>query len=241
MAAWMPIDHFHSGFDTFTYLNLYRFIATFLHDVGVVSTEEPIRRYAGHDMVIADGRKMSKHLGNALAPDDIMRKYGADALRIAVLWAAGPERVMNWRHANLERAAGFLDRAWALYATSAEAIAASAGILASTKSNAAAKVESGVRASCSRVRQFIEAYRPNAAIEELFHCTQRVESFVLPRARSARLSSDDAAALQHALQCLAVAMSPFAPHLAEELASLSGLRSMAATAMWPSLQESATK
>jgi leucyl-tRNA synthetase len=233
LAAWMPVDHFHSGFDTFSYLNLYRFIGAFLHGVEMIGGPEPIRRYLGHDMVTSGGRKMSKHLGNTVMPDEIMAEFGADALRIAVLWAAGPERSIDWRNANLQRAAGLLDRLFVLVAKSADAIAAAAGRHSPCKSKAAVKMESSVRESCRQVGQFIEGYRPNAAVEELANCTQRLESFVNPRAAASRLSADDALVLKRVLQWLAVALSPFAPYLAEEIAIRSDLKSMAATAEWP--------
>jgi leucyl-tRNA synthetase len=94
-------------------------------------------------------------------------------------------------------------------------------------------MESSVRESCRQVGQFIEGYRPNAAVEELANCTQRLESFVNPRAAASRLSADDALVLKRVLQWLAVALSPFAPYLAEEIAIRSDLKSMAATAEWP--------
>jgi leucyl-tRNA synthetase len=233
LAAWLPVDQFHSGFDTFGYLNLYRFIGAFVHDANLLGDDEPIRRYVGHDMVTAGGRKMSKHLGNSVVPDEVMAEYGADALRIAVLWAAGPERAVDWRHVNLQRAGNFLDQLFVLFAKSADAVANAAGRISSSTSKAAEKLESSVRTSCRRVGEFIDDYRPNAAIEELLQCSQRVEAFVFPRASSARLGSEDAMLLQESLRRIAVALSPLAPYLAEELARLSGLQTMAAVSTWP--------
>jgi leucyl-tRNA synthetase len=90
-----------------------------------------------------------------------------------------------------------------------------------------------LRRSWRRVAEFIEDYRPNAAIEELHECAARLESF----AKSPRNVSDaakDAPVVQQALREFAVALSPFAPHLAEEMASRVGLGALAATASWPS-------
>jgi leucyl-tRNA synthetase len=191
---WMPVDHFHSGFDTFAYLPLHRWLAT-----GVLGEVEPIVRHVGHDLVTSGGRKMSKHLGNAVSPDEIMESSGADALRVAVLWAAGPQRPLEWRPSLVPRAEAFLDEVYRIYARVPARLPAGDGTHA-------------LRGSIARVGERIEAYRPNAALEELSLALLKLDAIVR-RLESGRVQPGDRTALTEYAQALA----PFAPYLAEEL------------------------
>ncbi|MCZ6870233.1 MAG: class I tRNA ligase family protein, partial [Gammaproteobacteria bacterium] len=86
LGDWLPVDCAQSGLDTCICFHLYRFLGRFLHDRGLLHDPEPIRRFVGNEMVLAGGRKMSKHFGNAVSPESIVREHGADALRVAMLW-----------------------------------------------------------------------------------------------------------------------------------------------------------
>jgi leucyl-tRNA synthetase len=193
LKPWMPVDHFHSGFDTFAYLPLHRWLA------GVLELGEPIVRHVGHDLVTAGGKKMSKHLGNAVAPDALLESSGADALRVAVLWAAGPQRPLEWRPSLVSRAEAFLDAVSRIYARVPRDVPGLEGTHA-------------LRASIVRAGRLIDDYRPNAALEELSLALPRLETIVR-RLESGRRQPGDRPALGDFAQALA----PFAPHLAEEL------------------------
>ena len=104
-AAWMPVDAMHTGFDTLAYVHLYRFLGAFLHDRGALENPEPVFSFHGHDMVLSEGRKMSKSQGNLVSPMEIVARHGSDALRLGIIWAAGPQRTVDWRDALVERAA----------------------------------------------------------------------------------------------------------------------------------------
>ena len=190
---WMPVDHFHSGFDTFVYLPLHRWLASVLEEV------EPIVRHVGHDLVTSGGKKMSKHLGNAVSPDEILQTSGADALRLAVLWGAGPQRPLEWRPSLVPRAEAFLDAVYRIYARVPARLSGAEGTHA-------------LRASLARVGEMIEAYRPNVALEELSLALPKLEG-VVRRLESGRAQPGDRSALTEYAQALA----PFAPYLAEEL------------------------
>jgi leucyl-tRNA synthetase len=205
-APWMPVDHFHSGLDTFAYLPLHRWLGDFLQ------AGEPIVRHEGHDLVLCEGRKMSKHLGNAQDPQPLLDGSGADALRVAVLWAAGPQRPMEWRPAGLARAEAFLDAVYRLF-QHAPAAAASGG---TTPSTAAAATREAVQAAVRRVGELLEDYRPHAALEQMSACLGRLEA-PLRRRHGRELPPGDAEVLREALRDYARALAPFAPHLAEEL------------------------
>ena len=247
LASWMPVDRFHSGLDTFFYLHLHRFLGAVLHEEEILEHREPIRSYLGHEMVLFDGRKMSKHLGNAVSPAAALRKYGADALRVGILWAASPQRRLAWERELPARAFTFLESVWALYRhcvkTVAEPAASSsrsagrtgepaAGDL--TASRAARALRAAAETAIKRVGTYIDEYRPNAAIQDLFLLLRRIERFAIPRIESRRVSAADARELRTVLLDFVVALCPFAPHLAEELWCLLGEEPFVCLARWPS-------
>jgi leucyl-tRNA synthetase len=214
-AEWMPVDHFHSGFDTFAYLPLHRWLGKVLHDAGRVESE-PIVRHVGHDLVLAGGRKMSKHLGNAVSPDEILRASGADALRVAVLWAAGPQRPLEWQPSLVPRAEAFLDTVHRLYARVLERGLGRTGPPGSSPTSSATALRAAMQASVARVGRLIDAYRPNAALQELSLQLPRLADF-FRRLESDRLQARDAVLVREVLGEYAQALAPFAPYLAEEL------------------------
>jgi leucyl-tRNA synthetase len=259
LEGWMPVDRFHSGLDTFFYLHLHRFLGAVLQEQGILEHREPLRSYLGHEMVLFGGRKMSKHLGNAVSPKAALRKHGADALRVGILWAASPQRRLVWDREVPARAVAFLEDAWRLYRRCAEAVVKAAeespGAPGETgegnmlregisrpdgvscgegASRAARALGAAADATIERVGTYIDEYRPNAAIQELFLLLRRIERFAIPRIESRRLSDADGRELHRVLLDHIVALSPFAPHLAEEIWRHLGQESFVCLASWPS-------
>jgi leucyl-tRNA synthetase len=232
MAAWMPVDHFHSGFGTFAYLNLYRFIGFFLFDIGLVTTEEPLRRYDGNDVLTHAGRKMSKSAGNTVAASEVVATHGADALRLAVLWAAAPERSIDWEHVDIRRSVALCRRVAAVFSKAADRII-SLSVNRSGTTSRVEKLAAGVRSSWQRISKFIDDYRPNAAVEEIALQIAAIDDFVSQHATTKQFSHDDASRLRAILQELSVVLSPFAPFLAEECAAIVGLPTLATNSTWP--------
>jgi len=233
LLDWLPMDRFHSGFDTFFYLHLHRFLGLVLHERGLIRDPELIRSHLGHEMVLANHRKMSKHLGNAVSPDDIVKAHGADALRAGMLWAAGPQRAIDWNAELVGKARRFLDEVHELYALAAGTIRALPAGDASDPSRALRDVRERLHGAAERVGRFIEEYRMSAAIETLATLFSAVRSYALHRIESRRLSGADAAELRRVLADAAVLLSPFAPHLAEECGALVGMPPFVAMARWP--------
>jgi leucyl-tRNA synthetase len=232
---WMPVDRFHSGYDTFFYLHLHRFLGLLLAECGILADAEPIRSYLGHDMVLADGHKMSKHLGNARFIGPLLNRYGADALRVAVLWAANPNRPVQFTDAMPARASAFLDQLYGLYSACAGRIdAADAKGAAEASTRLAGQVRRNADSALERVAGFIDDYRPRAALDVLEGLVKLVRHFALRRIESARLSPEDRAVLAGVLRDLGVAASPFAPHLAEECWRLLGGDPFVSLGRWPS-------
>jgi leucyl-tRNA synthetase len=236
LEHWMPVDRFHSGLDTFFYLHLHRFLGAVLCEEGILPSPEPLRSYLGHEMVLSGGRKMSKHLGNVVSPKRLLRKYGADALRVGILWAASPQRRLVWDQQVPARAVAFLDAIWKLCSLCAEAVVVT-DENGEAVSRAARALRGAADTAIGRVGGYIDEYRPNAAIQELFLLHRRIERFATPRIESRRLSAVDARELHGVLLDYAVALSPFAPHLAEEIGSLLGEEPFVCLARWPAASQ----
>lgn len=233
-ATWLPVDHFHSGYDTFFYLHLHRFLGLFLAERGLLESPEPIRSYRGHDMVLAGGRKMSKHLGNTLLVGGLLDEHGADAVRVAILWAANPERPVHFDDALLCKASTLLDRIYALSASASGKVdptSAAGRHVGSTR--AARRLRRQSDADLMQIRRLIERYRPCAALEVLSRLLVVTASYAHSRLEEGQLSAEDRASLGGVLRDLLIAASPFAPHLAEECWSLLGGQRFIGQARWP--------
>jgi leucyl-tRNA synthetase len=238
--AWLPVDRFHSGFDTVAYLHLHRFLGAVLHEHGQVVTAEPIGGHPGHEMVLTQGRKMSKHLGNAVSPTKLVRRHGADALRLTVLWAARPSAAIDWHPGRVDRAVALLRSIHDFF--SATLIPRLARLSPQSNdwgnpSKAFVSLSRRAEKSLQSLKRFVEEYRPNAAIEGWVALFVRTERFATPRIESARLSDADAAGLRELAAAELIALSLFAPHLAEELWHRLGHQTYVVQAPWPGLED----
>jgi len=229
----MPIDRFHSGFDTVAYLHLHRFLARALRRDGTWPVDEPIAGHVGHEMVLAGGRKMSKHLGNTVSPGALVRRHGADAVRVAVLWAAAPHTAIDWRPELLARAIALLDGIYRLHASFAGSGPASEASMRPA-SRAALALRRSTDHAAAAIERLVEEYRPHAAIEELSLLARRITRFLRPRLAAARLEPMDRAVVRGILADSCVLLAPFAPHLAEELWHRLGCVGYVVQAHWPS-------
>lgn len=233
---WMPVDWFHNGMDSFFYAHLYRFLGRVLFDLGFLEEPEPMRRYHGHDAVLRDGKKMSKHHGNVVAPDRILETHGADTLRVHVLWSANPLKSVEWSDEHLERARRFLISVWELIVPLADRVRDGfRGWELPTSKGPAGGLARFLRRTAERVTVFLEDYRYNACLEELNVLVKRMRSFAQQRLGEDRqpIDPDDAAVFAAAVRCTVLQLTPFAPHLGEELWRRIGGEGLAATAEWP--------
>ncbi|QBS36945.1 MULTISPECIES: leucine--tRNA ligase [Thermaerobacter] len=136
---WLPVDQYIGGIEHAVLHLLYsRFITKVLYDEGLVPSPEPFKRLLTQGMVIKDGAKMSKSKGNVVSPEDILEEYGADATRLFILFAAPPERDLEWSEHGIEGAARFVQRVWRLVAGCADAIRSAAGQVAAAREGAVA-------------------------------------------------------------------------------------------------------
>jgi leucyl-tRNA synthetase len=224
--AWMPVDWFHNGLDSYFYIHLYRFLGHVLYDMGILKSPEPFCNYVGHDVVTMGGNKMSKHHGNVVDPSTVLLALGADVLRVHTLWSANPAKSFEWSGAGLERAASFLADVWSLV----EAVPPSGRADPAGESKPASVLDGQIRRAIRRATGFIERYQYGGCLHEIDRLTQ-----ILKRSVRGDLTGDRTllATFLYGRLCLLRLLAPFAPHLAEEAWERLGEPGLIATAQWP--------
>jgi len=170
--------------------------------------------------VIADGRKMSKHLGNVVDPDALVAEHGADTVRLAVLYAAGPAKALNWTDGALRFAARFLRGLWdythSRIAAAGDAVedAEAAADTAFIRERLGKWCDNGIE----RITDDLEQLQMHKAVRNVTRLLERIKDYEKRvNQRQGQLSREDHEALLEALVLLSRALSPFAPHVAEEL------------------------
>ncbi len=244
LQKWLPSERLVAGNDSGGFVFDQRVVTKALRDIGPFAFMEEGEPFAGclfHEMVIADGRKMSKHLGNVVNPDELVAEHGADTVRVAVLYAAGPAKTLNWSDGAVRFAGRFLRGLWKY---THERAAALEGL--SHDPEAAADTEhmrDRLRKWCenglARITEDTETLQMHKSLRNITRLFERIQDFekrVIKR-RGA-LDRADAEAQLAALALLARTMVPFAPHLAEELLLAAGVEDSAeALGAWPESAE----
>jgi leucyl-tRNA synthetase len=223
LEDWLPAERLVAGGDSGGFVFDQRIVTKALRDRGPFAFMEEGEPFAGclfHEMVIADGRKMSKHLGNVVDPDELVEQYGADTVRLAVLYAAGPAKTLNWSDGALRFANRFLRGLWTY---THDRLASFDD--ARQDAEAAADTEhmrDRLRKWCDNGLERITAdtaeLQMHKAVRNLTRLFERIQDFEKRVVqRRGQLGRADAEAQLAALALLAQALVPFAPHAAEEL------------------------
>ncbi len=212
---WSPVDWYNGGMEHTTLHLLYsRFWHKFLYDIGVAPTKEPYQKRTSHGMILGEGgEKMSKSRGNVVNPNDIVAAYGADTLRLYTMFIGDFEQAAVWSDNAVKGCKRFLDKVWNL----AEGCSDS---LAYTKEN-----ESGIHKCIKKVADDIENMKFNTAIAAMMAL---VGDF-----QKNGCSKGD-------MKTLVTMLSPFAPHVAEELWEMLGGTGFVCRQPWPEYDESKT-
>ena len=217
---WFPADHYHAGFDIYMYLHLYRFIGHFLYKQGYTKTPEPIVNYFGHDMVLQDGKKMSKRHRNSQSIRSLLDEYGADIIRVAMVLAANPDRPVRWSEEGLIRSEKIVFKLHELASLILKPV--EHDIDTSDLDEAIKKkLENSQLKLKKEMARFIESYRPGSALQALEKQIKEV-SRIFNLLEMKCLSIEDAEYLKQYLRDLCIVYSPFAPHVAEEVWRLLG-------------------
>jgi leucyl-tRNA synthetase len=253
-AYWMPVDFYVGGVEHAILHLLYsRFFTRVLRDVGLVNFDEPFKRLLTQGMVLKDGAVMSKSKGNVVDPDDMLSKYGADALRLYVMFVAPPEKEVEWSDSGLEGSFRFLVRVWRLVDHWAETIGGE-GIPACGDDCTAGeralrrKAHDTIRRVTSDIE---ERMHLNTAVSSLMELVNELYSFSEgtvhgaptrhPRPVGGVERTQSIAALREAIDALVLMLSPFAPHTAEELWHMLGHPECIARAQWPTFDPAVAK
>lgn len=230
---WMPVDLYIGGIEhAVMHLMYFRYFHKFMRDIGLLEGDEPTIRLYTQGMVIKDGAKMSKSRGNVVDPNEMMDRHGADALRMFMLFAAPPDKQIDWTgEAGIEGMGRFMQRIWRM-AGDASAEGSSAGMppfdnLDGQQRSLVRKVHQTIRRVSTDIESRIHHNTAIAAIMELVNAI-------------AALKSDDGvthAVRRHALMIVAQLVYPFAPHFGEELWEAMGNEKRLADHPWPEYKE----
>lgn len=216
---WSPVDWYNGGMEHTTLHLLYsRFWHKFLYDIGVVPTKEPYAKRTSHGMILGEGgEKMSKSRGNVVNPNDIVAQYGADTMRLHIMFIGDFEKAVTWSNEAVKGSKRFLDRCWNLME------------LAQKSDEISGKNASIIHKTIKKVTTDIDDLKMNTAIAALMAMVNEFYSSGLTRGD---------------LQQLMLMLSPFAPHMVEEMWELTGYAAktgkMAMQMPWPTWDESKT-
>ncbi|HJZ76162.1 MAG TPA: leucine--tRNA ligase [Vicinamibacterales bacterium] len=254
-AYWMPVDLYIGGVEHAILHLLYsRFFTRVLRDVGLVNFDEPFTRLLTQGMVLKNGAVMSKSKGNVVDPDDMLQKYGADALRLYVMFVAPPEKEVEWSDSGLEGSFRFLVRVWRIVDHWAETVGGE-GLPESVMADCTDAERALRRKTHDTIRRVTtdieERMHLNTAVSSLMELVNEIYSFSEGTAHGAptrgeppagRVERPQAiAALREALDALVLMIAPFAPHTAEEMWTMLGHVDGLAAAKWPSFDPEVAK
>jgi len=238
---WLPVDLYIGGREHATMHLIYaRFFCMALHDLGLIEFEEPFTRLFNHGVISLGGKKMSKTRGNIATPDGMCDGYGADTARLFILFIAPPGEPAEWSEAGAEGLYRFLGRTWRVVTGAAHLFDSQwAQTLADQRPGAAgAALRRKTHQTIAKVTFDIERMHHNTAISALMEMVTQMGDTAA--AIGDEPSPGDRAALSEATATLPLLLSPFAPHLADELAERLGLleaRCSLFTAAWPQADE----
>lgn len=236
---WGPVDQYIGGIEHAILHLLYsRFFVKVLRDAGLVDYDEPFSNLLTQGMVIKDGAKMSKSLGNVVSPEEILSKYGADTARLFILFAAPPERELEWSDQGVEGSFRFLNRIWRI-------VQAFENVLAqkvteydhSNLSEADKDLRRVLHSSIKKVTNDIETrFNFNTAISTMMELVNALYAY------KEAAKEPNAGLVYEAISDLIKMMSPFVPHITEELwRGAIDANSSVHEQSWPECDEEALK
>lgn len=243
---WMPVDQYIGGIEHAVLHLLYsRFYTKVLRDLGYTEVSEPFARLLTQGMVIKDGAKMSKSLGNVVDPNEMIEKYGADTSRLFLLFASPPEKDLDWSDQGIEGCFRFLNRVWRFVQEHMDSIKE---VQPMTEAQMAKlqEMDEPVKALLRKTHQTIK--KVTADIEERFHFNTAIAAImeftnllyeVAPKLK--KENPTHTSALSFAVKNLLLLLSPFAPHITEELWHALGHQGHIEQQEWPGYLEELTK
>jgi leucyl-tRNA synthetase len=234
VAYWLPVDFYSGGVEhAILHLIYSRFFARVFRDVGLVRHSEPFTQLLTQGMVLKDGAVMSKSKGNVVDPDAMLEKFGADALRLYVMFVAPPEKEVEWTDSGLEGSFRFLARVWRLVERWVPFLGQSTdtAALAAVSDVADRAVRRRTHDTVRRVTvDIVERQQLNTAVSAMMELVNELYALGEPGAAPA---SGRVATVREGIEALVRLLAPFAPHTCEELWAELGHANGLAAATWP--------
>ncbi|PKM75825.1 MAG: leucine--tRNA ligase [Firmicutes bacterium HGW-Firmicutes-15] len=232
---WMPVDQYIGGVEhAILHLMYARFFTKFLNDINMLSCNEPFTNLLTQGMVLKDGSKMSKSKGNVVSPEEIINTYGADTARLFILFASPPERDLEWSDQGVEGSYRFLNRVWRLVTDCAEDIdGVQIPELFSELEPSARKLRFKTHATIKKVSDDVrDRFNFNTAISSIMELSNMMYAY-------RDQEEQDLPVLKEAINTLIILLSPFAPHLCEEMWHVCGHNDSICQQSWPQYDEAA--
>jgi len=248
---WLPVDFYVGGVEhAILHLIYSRFFARVFRDLGMVDHSEPFTHLLTQGMVLMDGAVMSKSKGNVVDPDAMMQKYGADALRLYVVFVAPPEKEIEWTDSGIEGSFRFLARVWRLVDHWCETVGGE-GVAPPQQASLSAAERSLRRKTHDTIRRVTadieQRQQLNTAVSALMELVNELYAFSEQTVTGGpghrgdedvehageMERADTIAVVREAIESLVLMLSPFAPHTAEELWCTLGYQDGLTAATWP--------
>jgi len=237
---WLPVDLYIGGVEhAIMHLIYARFFTKVLRDLGLAGINEPFPRLLSQGMVIKDGAAMSKSKGNVVYPDDMVEKYGADTLRLFMLFASPPEKEFYWNEEAIEGCFRFLNRVWMIVKENLDlfgkeyTVDEEKGEMLEELNS----IERKIHQTIKKVSEDIETrYHLNTAISSIME----LYNLIKKEKDSLRKNESGGRLLKEALETLVMLLSPFSPHICEELWEKMGHSTYLIRSAWPVYKEDLT-
>jgi len=226
---WLPVDQYIGGVEHAILHLLYsRFITKFLCDTGRVGFDEPFKRLFTQGMIIRNGAKMSKSKGNVVSPDELIKKYGADTVRLYTLFIGPPEKDAEWSDRGVEGAYRFLKRAWNLLEI-LEGAPESGG-----DKEAQEELLRKMHQTIKKVTEDIdEEFHFNTAISAVMELVNRIYAGLSEKGGNCYAKK----CIEEVIRNMILLLAPFVPHIAEEMNEKMGAQKSAFKCGWPAFRK----
>lgn len=230
---WMSVDQYIGGVEhAILHLMYSRFFMMALHDLGLVRDEEPFQNLLTQGMVNKDGKKMSKSIGNVVSPEEIIEKYGADTARLFILFAAPPDRELDWSDAGVEGSYRFLNRVWRLvyeFVTKYDVKEGSYEVVSDDDK----KLNYMLNTTIKKITDDVSGrFSFNTAISSIMELVNELYKYK-------ELKNINEPLLADAINKLVIVLNPFTPHICEEMWQELGHKGSLADVSWPGYDDSA--